>query len=111
MTGAGGPESGHHYCQSAACGTTDIGDGAWHCVANVYDGVFIRAYVDGRLDNHTAVSPSRNPFKSVKSLLSHVCAHMHARTHTHTHASTDAHTTHAHTRAFPKNHTSEALTS
>jgi hypothetical protein len=52
ISGAGGPEAGRQYCQSAACGTTNLGDGKWHCIANVYNSTDILAYVDGELDNH-----------------------------------------------------------
>eukprot|EP00035_Acanthoeca_spectabilis_P010793 m.190660 g.190660 ORF g.190660 m.190660 type:complete len:365 (+) comp15130_c0_seq1:1692-2786(+) len=63
ISGAGGPENGRPYCESAACGTTNLGDGAWHCVANVYDGHDIMAYVDGVLDNSGKNGTARNPFK------------------------------------------------
>jgi len=60
ISGAGGPEGANRYCESAACGTTDLADGQWHCTANVYNGSYIQAYVDGRLDD---VKANRNPFK------------------------------------------------
>mmetsp|Transcript_22266 Transcript_22266/g.58160 ORF Transcript_22266/g.58160 Transcript_22266/m.58160 type:complete len:302 (-) Transcript_22266:653-1558(-) len=63
ISGAGGPEAGRQYCNSAACGTTDLGDGKWHCIANVYNSTDILAYVDGELDNHGDSGDRHNPFK------------------------------------------------
>ena len=72
ISGAGGPEAGRQYCQSAACGTTNLGDGKWHCIANVYNSTDILAYVDGELDNRgdPEGGPRHNPFKCVVAVLS-----------------------------------------
>ena len=37
-------------------GKTNVNDGAWHHVAGVYDGVEMRLYVDGKLDNYGLAS-------------------------------------------------------
>jgi len=35
-------------------GTTVINDGIWHHVAGIFDGAYLKVYVDGRLDNQKA---------------------------------------------------------
>eukprot|EP00051_Salpingoeca_urceolata_P003125 m.55404 g.55404 ORF g.55404 m.55404 type:complete len:327 (+) comp12528_c0_seq1:96-1076(+) len=59
LSAEGVPESGHRYCESAACGATSLARNAWHCLVHTYDGVAIRAYVNGTLDNDTTVEPGR----------------------------------------------------
>lgn len=63
ISGTGGPEAGRPYCNSAACGGKNLGDGKWHCVANVYNSTDIFAYVDGELDNFGEIGRRKNPFK------------------------------------------------
>jgi len=63
ISGTGGPEAGRQYCNSAACGGRNLGDGKWHCVANVYNSTAILAYVDGELDNFGEIGRRKNPFK------------------------------------------------
>lgn len=58
ISGAGGPEGDRRFCGSAACGVSPLTPGNWHCVANVYNGTDIMAYVNGSLDAHQG---SRNP--------------------------------------------------
>lgn len=62
ISGHGAPEDGRQYCGSAACGNTPLPSGEWACVANVYDGESIHAYLNGSLD--TGAPPDkRNPLK------------------------------------------------
>lgn len=50
ISGEGGPSPGQKYCESRACGATALAPGGWHCLANVYDGKKIQAFVNGTLD-------------------------------------------------------------
>jgi len=54
----GGPTPGSAYCETAACDPRPLAPGAWHCLANAYDGAAIRAYVNGTL----VANGPRNPF-------------------------------------------------
>lgn len=65
----GGPPAdiGHLACESAACGSSSLTapTNIWHCVSISYDGVAIRAYLNGSLDNwsHMRFNGSNlNPF-------------------------------------------------
>ncbi len=40
----------------AAVGTTDVADGNWHLVTGIYDGSYVRIYVDGSQQGSTAYS-------------------------------------------------------
>jgi hypothetical protein len=53
ISGDGGPKAdiGHLACESAACGSTTMPTGAWHCAAVTYDAAAIRVYLNGTLDN------------------------------------------------------------
>ena len=62
ISAEGGPSPGQRYCESRACGATVLAPGVWHCIANTYDGVAIKAFVNGTLDSHGA-SDSNNPFR------------------------------------------------
>ena len=57
----GGPSPGQKYCESRACGSTSLGAGVWHCIANSYDGKDVLAIVNGTVDTSKLV-PSNNPF-------------------------------------------------
>ena len=55
----GGPTPGDRFCSTAACDPRVLAPApAWHCLANTYDGVDIRAYVNATFVNNAA----RNPF-------------------------------------------------
>lgn len=58
VSNCGGPTPGFRFCETAACDPEPLASGAWHCIANVYDGASISAYVNGTL-NPNGVS---NPF-------------------------------------------------
>ena len=63
ISAEGGPSPGQPYCESAACGASNLSVGVWHCLANVYNGTHILAYVNGSLDSTDNPSQSdRNPF-------------------------------------------------
>ena len=55
---------------TAACDPRPLGENSWHCVAHVYDGAAIHAYVNGTLENnpaggsldHVPLPPSVNPY-------------------------------------------------
>ena len=61
ISAEGGPSPGQRYCESRACGATALHPGAWHCLANTYDGRSIKAYVNGTLDTKQSHDPN-NPF-------------------------------------------------
>ncbi len=63
ISGEGGPSPGRQFCMSRACGATPLDDGYWHCIANTYNGVAIRAYVNGSLDARTVDTDMDNPFQ------------------------------------------------
>ena len=58
ISSVGGPTPGHQVCISYASSHTPVGFDRWHMLAISYDGQFIRAYLDGRLD----ASERFNPF-------------------------------------------------
>ena len=64
ISAEGGPSPGQRYCESAACGATALAPHAWHCIASTYDGVAVRAWVNGTLDNRSGPQglDPRNPF-------------------------------------------------
>ena len=62
VSAEGGPSPGQRYCESRACGATALQPGAWHCVANTYDGRSIKAFVNGSLDTEAGGHDSNNPF-------------------------------------------------
>lgn len=45
----------------SALQASTLSDGVWHCVANVYNGTHIQAFVNGTLD--TTAADTRNPLK------------------------------------------------
>ena len=56
---------GHLACESAACGSSTMPTGAWHCAAISYDAAAIRVYLNGTLDNappQTFNGSRLNPF-------------------------------------------------
>jgi len=64
ISDSGGATPGRPYCYSAACDPRAMGAGSWHCVANVYDGVAIQAYLNASLvpnQNRTG-GASTNPY-------------------------------------------------
>ena len=61
ISAEGGPSPGQQYCESRACGTTELQPNVWHCLANSYDGKEILAYVNGTVDTASATDPN-NPF-------------------------------------------------
>lgn len=55
----GGPTPGDKFCSTAACDPRSLSSApSWHCLANVYNGETIRAYVNGTFVENA----SRNPF-------------------------------------------------
>jgi len=53
----GGPTPGQRFCTTAACDPRPIPLRAWECLANVYDGTAIRAYVNATLAPNHAWNP------------------------------------------------------
>lgn len=62
ISAEGGPSPGQRFCRSRACGATVLATGVWHCIANTYDGVVIKAFVNGTLDSK-GTSDANNPFR------------------------------------------------
>jgi hypothetical protein len=58
ISNVGGPTPNHTFCYTAACAPTPLPDDTWVCLANVYNGTHIAAYVNGTL----APNGSANPF-------------------------------------------------
>ena len=50
ISAEGGPSPGQRFCRSRACGATALPLRAWHCIANVYNGSDIMAFLNGTLD-------------------------------------------------------------
>ena len=61
ISNSGGATPGHPYCVTAACDPRPLVASDWHCVANVYDGQSIHAYVNGTLGTNGAVNPYPYP--------------------------------------------------
>lgn len=53
----GGPTPGHKYCVTAACDPAPLPTDAWQCLANVYNGTHISAYLNGTLQSNGASNP------------------------------------------------------
>lgn len=53
----GGPTPGQRFCSTAACDPLPLPPAAWHCLANVYDGARITAFVNGTLDPNGGANP------------------------------------------------------
>lgn len=49
VSNCGGATPNHTYCVTRACDPRALPTGAWHCLANVYNGTHIVAYVNGSL--------------------------------------------------------------
>ena len=61
ISNSGGPTPGHPYCVTAACDPRSLSASDWHCVANIYDGKQIKAYVNGTLAANSNVNPYAYP--------------------------------------------------
>lgn len=67
ISAEGGGSPNQSYCESAACGSTSLlARAGWTCAASTYDGLSIRAYVNGTLDNrgdnhYNGTTHSRTP--------------------------------------------------
>lgn len=57
LSPVGGPTPGQRFCATAACDPRELAPAAWHCLANVYDGAAIFAYVNGTLVANGASNP------------------------------------------------------
>jgi hypothetical protein len=58
MSAIGGATPGFKYCMDAAIGATPVPLGIWQCAAVSYDGLHMRAWLNGRLDERG----ERNPY-------------------------------------------------
>ena len=61
VSATGGPTPGYPWCMDAAIGAGYLTYFDWHCVAFTYDGNFIRAWQDGRLDPRVGFNPFAYP--------------------------------------------------
>ncbi|MEF3302709.1 LamG domain-containing protein [Paenibacillus sp. GYB003] len=59
VSSIGGPTPGYRYCMDSAIGRTPVTRDEWHFVAFTYDGVYAKAYLDGRLDERERFNPYR----------------------------------------------------
>ena len=57
ISDVGGPTAGSKWSMTAACDPRTLLPDSWHCVANVYDGKVIRAYVNATFVNNGDVNP------------------------------------------------------
>ena len=57
----GGATPGHPYCVTAACDPRPLPTDDWTCVANVYDGKAINAFMNATLARNGAVNPYPYP--------------------------------------------------
>ena len=58
ISNCGGPTPGQRYCETAGCDPDQLPAKVWHCLANVYDGRTITAYLNGTLHKNG----DHNPF-------------------------------------------------
>lgn len=58
ISNCGGPTPGNRYCITRACDPRPLPADVWHCLANVYNGTHIIAYVNGTL----ALNGNANPY-------------------------------------------------
>jgi hypothetical protein len=63
VSATGGPTEGHRWCMDSAIGTTTVpwNEDQWRCIGFTYDGVYARAYLDGRLDLREKFNPYYYP--------------------------------------------------
>ena len=61
VSASGGPTPGYPWCMDAAIGAGYLTYFDWHCVAFTYDGNFIRAWLDGRLETRVGFNPFAYP--------------------------------------------------
>jgi hypothetical protein len=61
ISNCGGPTPGQRYCVTRACDPEALPVGAWHCLANVYDGANITAYLNGTLHSNGDANPFAYP--------------------------------------------------
>lgn len=64
ISAVGGPTPGHKYCVTRACSGKPVPHDKWQCVGMTYDGLAIRAYLNGELYQE----PQNNPFPYPKGI-------------------------------------------
>lgn len=62
ISDTGGPTPGNRYCITRACDPGTLPPNAWHCLAGVYDGQNIWAYVNGTFHPNNNATVHDNPF-------------------------------------------------
>lgn len=62
VSATGGPTPGYPWCMDAAIGAGYLTYFDWHCVAFTYDGNFVRAWLDGRLEPRVGFNPFAYPY-------------------------------------------------
>jgi hypothetical protein len=62
ISNCGGPTPGQRFCITRACDPRPLPSDAWHCLATVYDGASILAYVNGTAQVNANATQSDNPF-------------------------------------------------
>lgn len=61
VSATGGPTPGYPWCMDAAIGAGYLTYFDWHCAAFTYNGHFIRAWLDGRLETRVGFNPFAYP--------------------------------------------------
>jgi hypothetical protein len=61
ISNCGGPTPGQRFCVTRACDPEYLQTDAWHCLANVYDGTNIIAYVNGSFAGNGGDNPYHYP--------------------------------------------------
>lgn len=57
LSSTGAPSPGYKYCMEAAIGASPVALGQWHHAAFTFDGIWARAYLDGRWDERPGLNP------------------------------------------------------
>lgn len=61
ISAVGGPTAGQKYCVTRACDPLPLPSNVWHCLANVYNGSHIIAYLNGTLHDNGRDNPYYYP--------------------------------------------------
>lgn len=61
VSSTGGPTPGYPWAMDAAIGSGYLTYFDWHCVGMTYDGLMVKAWLDGRLDRRAGFNPYSYP--------------------------------------------------
>ncbi len=57
LSSTGAPSPGYKYCMEATIGASPVPLSEWHLIAFTFDGIWAKAYLDGKLDERPGLNP------------------------------------------------------